>query len=152
MRRSTTRQHGFTAIELMVVVFIVAIITAAAAPSMSAMIRTQRLRTATFDLFSALNLARSEAIKRNRDVTVAPTAGSWSSGWSVTDSAGNVVQRQSGWDTLTMTGPSNVVFASSGRATSGASFNVSSTGVDASKFRCVTLDLSGRAVSKEGAC
>ena len=37
----------------------------------------------------------------------------------------------------------------SGAATS---FSISSTSVDASKFRCVSLDISGRPVTKEGAC
>ena len=64
--------RGFTAVELMIVVVIVAILTAMAGPWMGQMVRTQRLRTASFDVLASLQLARSEAIKRNLSVTMAP--------------------------------------------------------------------------------
>src|SRR4051812_38092652 len=62
--RSFTPAHGrgFTTVELMVAVGIVAILAALAAPSLLAMIATQRVKTATFDLYSAMSYARSEAI------------------------------------------------------------------------------------------
>ena len=55
---------GFTAIELMVVVAIVAILTALAAPSFATMVESWRVRLATEHLQSTLYYARSEAIKR----------------------------------------------------------------------------------------
>ena len=153
MVRSRNRQRGFTATEMMIVVGIVAMLAAFAAPNMAAMIRVQRLRTATFDVFSSLNFARSEAIKRNTTVTVTPTGGAWNTGWRITDSNGNVLKEQSGWDTITVTGPGTVTFAGSGRlSTVPGFFNVTSTDVDATQYRCVRIDASGRAVSKEGTC
>lgn len=149
------RAPGFTTTEMMIVIVIVAVLAALAGPEMAQMVRRQRVKTATFDLFSSLNLARSEAIKRNLMITMAPVEGDWSKGWRITDSNGQPVRAQSGWPNLTMTGPASVRFNSSGRvppASGAASFSVTSPDVPATSFRCVRLDLSGRAVSQEGPC
>lgn len=83
------RDRGFSLVETMVVVAIVAIVSAIAAPSFVEMIRNNRLSAATSALQSSLNLARSEAIKRGSDarVTVAANgiAGNWANGWTVFD-------------------------------------------------------------------
>ena len=49
---------------------------------------------AAFDLVADLDFARSEAIKRNGDVVVAPVGGSWNNGWTV--AAGGTTLRQRG--------------------------------------------------------
>lgn len=150
--RAIRASRGFTTTEMMIVVGIVALIAAIAAPNMAAMVRTQRLKTATFDVFSSLNLARSESIKRNLRVTITPNAGSWKQGWRITDVNGNVLKEQGSFDDINVTGPGSVVFTGSGRATAAGFFNITSDAVDASKHRCVRVDASGRAVSKEGTC
>ena len=139
--------------ELMIVVAIMALLAAIAAPSMSTMIKRQRIKTAAFDVFSSLAFSRSEAVKRNTSVTLTPVSGDWAKGWSIADSNGNVLRNQSGWDAITVTGPGTVTYLSSGRVTSNATpFQLAATGVSTTSQRCVSLDLSGRAVSKEGAC
>lgn len=150
--RPGRRSAGFTITEMLIVVAIMGILAAIAAPYMGDMIRRQRLKTAAFDVFSSLAFARSEAIKRNTTVTITPTGGNWAGGWRIVDSNNNILRQQSGWDSLTATGPSSVVFAGSGRSTALASISLSSSGIEAGSYRCVKLDLSGRAVSKEGAC
>lgn len=150
--RTRRRLAGFTVTEMLVVVAIMGILAAIATPFMGEMIRRQRIKTAAFDVFASLAFARSEAIRRNTSVTITPTGGNWASGWQILDSNNNMLRQQSGWDTLTAVGPASIVFASSGRATALARISLSSTGVDASSYRCVKLDLSGRAVSTEGAC
>ena len=72
---------GFTLIELMVVMSILAVLASLAAPSMSKLIATQRLRSAAGDMHLALVKARSEAVKRNKDVTISAQGGSWAAGW-----------------------------------------------------------------------
>lgn len=75
---------GFTLVELMVVVAIVAVLAAAGAPSFRDMLLNQRLATAAQGLGSALSFARMEAIQRARPVEVAAFAGGdWSHGWVV---------------------------------------------------------------------
>ena len=78
------RTHGFTLVELMIVIVIVAIAAAVAMPNLDTALTNQRLRNAATDFVSALLLARSEAIKRGVVVQVAPLApGDWKSGWRV---------------------------------------------------------------------
>ncbi len=146
------RMRGFTLIEMMVVIGIVAILAAIAAPNMGAMIKRQRIKTAAFDVFASLTFARSEAIKRNTTVTLTPQGGAWSSGWQIADLNGNVLRNQPSFTNISFTGPATVSFAGSGRLSAGAGTPFSLTGDDSYTSRCVTLALSGRAVSKEGAC
>ena len=151
--RLPRRSGGFTAIELMVVVALVAILTAIAAPYMGQMVRTQRLRTTSFDVFSSLTLARSEAIKRNVSVTMTPVGGDWAKGWTITDANGNLLKTQGSVDTVTIAGPANAVFNGTGRL--GAAivpFDLDAVVGSSTLHRCVSVDLSGRPVSKEAAC
>ncbi|MFY3386910.1 GspH/FimT family pseudopilin [Paracidovorax sp. MALMAid1276] len=91
-----TRRHdqGFTAIELMVVISIVAILAALAAPSFNLLIERWRVRSATEDLSSSLYFARSEAIKRGGNIVLMKNANTaactnatgntqWGCGWRV---------------------------------------------------------------------
>ncbi|MDP3230829.1 MAG: GspH/FimT family pseudopilin [Acidovorax sp.] len=78
-------QFGFTAIELMVVVSIVAILAALAAPSFTPLIERWRVRSATEEVQSTLYFARSEAIKRGGRVSIVRD----SDGWAVYFDANN---------------------------------------------------------------
>ena len=93
-------EAGFTAIELMVVVAIVAVLTALAAPSFTPLFERWRVRDAAENMTSTMYLARSEAIKRSGNVIIRKhdTMGActstgntdWSCGWYVFfDSNGN---------------------------------------------------------------
>lgn len=67
---SLSVQRGFTAIELMATVSIMAVLAALAAPSFTTLIESWRVRQATEQLQSTLNYARSEAIKRAGQVAI----------------------------------------------------------------------------------
>jgi len=79
--------RGFTMIEALVVVAIVAILASIAYPSMQDLMKASRLRGASSDFYSDLLAARSEAIKRRTNVSVSPSGGTWTGGWSVTFAA-----------------------------------------------------------------
>jgi len=87
-------QQGFTLFELIITLAIAAIVVGVAAPSFSNMIQDNRLSSQSLDFVAALNLARSEAIKRRTQVTLCKSAdeqdcvadgGStdWGQGWIV---------------------------------------------------------------------
>jgi len=63
-------EKGFSLIELMIVVAIIAIFAAVAIPAFVHWIPNMRLKAAARDLYSNFQQARMEAIKRNRDVVI----------------------------------------------------------------------------------
>lgn len=76
--------RGFTAIELMVVVAIVAVLAALAGPSFSLLMERWRVRDTAEGLISTFYFARSEAIKRGGSVIIKANTGvDWSTGWHV---------------------------------------------------------------------
>lgn len=86
------RNHGFTVMEILVSLSVVAILAAIAAPSFQGFINEQRLGSTMSELANDLNLARGEAIKRNARVllcarnsagTGCASAPDWQSGWVV---------------------------------------------------------------------
>ncbi len=83
---------GVTLVELMLTLAVMAILVSLAAPSFNETIARSRLGTQSNELVAALNLARSEAIRRGRESWVGSTSNSatWTSGWDVysTDAGG----------------------------------------------------------------
>lgn len=80
---------GFTLIELMVTVAVVAILAAIAFPSFQSTLRSNRASTATNELMASLALARSEAVRSARGSGLCTSAdgatcgGTWDDGWIV---------------------------------------------------------------------
>jgi len=105
--------RGFTVIELMVTVGVVAILLAIAVPSISSMVKGNRLSTQVNMVMADIHLARSESVKRgvrvimcrsaspnNTTPTCGGTAQDWSTGYLIfTGEDGNSTY-QAGTDTL----------------------------------------------------
>ena len=80
---SARRTRGFTLIELIVTVAIVAILAAIAFPQFQEITLRMATTTNTNNMVNALNIARSEAVKRGRPVAVIAIDDDWSKGWQV---------------------------------------------------------------------
>ncbi len=78
-----TVQKGFTLIELLVTIAIAGIVATVGIPSFTQSIRSSRLTTNINELVTAVNLARSEAVKRNQSVSIIRTGANWEDGWDV---------------------------------------------------------------------
>lgn len=68
-----TRQQGFNVIELMVTLFVGAIVLSVGVPAFSNFAANNRLATASNDIATTLHLARTEAVKRRAAVSVCPS-------------------------------------------------------------------------------
>lgn len=80
---------GFTLVELMVTISVLAVLMAVGIPSFQGVIASSRVTTATNDFMATLAQARSNAIRRGARVTVCKSAdgatcvttGGWEQGW-----------------------------------------------------------------------
>jgi type IV fimbrial biogenesis protein FimT len=80
-----TLSKGFTLIEMMTVLAVAAILLGIGIPSFRSLIENQRMTAVANDFFAAINLARSEAIKRGARVDMVPAGvgDDWAEGWVV---------------------------------------------------------------------
>lgn len=86
-------QSGFTLVELIVTLGLAAVLLGLGVPAFTDFIRNNRMIAVTNELVTALQFARSEAVKRNNNVTMCISTdgalctggASWEAGWIVFD-------------------------------------------------------------------
>ena len=155
----TRRALGFTIIEILIVVTIAGVMVTIALPNLRDLIVRMRVKTFASDMQASLQLARSEAIKRNAGMQVVPVdATNWASGWSVrVQATGTVLLTQDAYSNISVRTANaayataalpNVTFSSTGRETgsagAGIAFVVYSPQYSFIQARCVVISPSGR--------
>jgi len=159
MRRAYAR--GFTAVELMVTVSVLLVLTVLAVPQMAPFLQRQRLKNATMDLASTVVLARSEAIKRNGTVYVVANSTDWSKGWTVSTASAvtpaSTIRAQGTLDGLRINeggGNTSFNFGGDGRMSgTGMSFTLNPTVTSQGQQPlCVAVGATGRVQTTKGAC
>jgi type IV fimbrial biogenesis protein FimT len=98
---------GFSLVELLIVLGIASILLTMAVPSFRTLIQNQQVTTAVNDFFAAINLARSEAIKRGARVHLAAMdpQSNWQNGWVVFVDNNDNGERDQGDETIFERGP-----------------------------------------------
>lgn len=162
MNANTRGDAGFTAVELIVTLAIIGVLLALAAPGLRQLTLNQGVKTAAFDMLSALQYARSEAIKRpGETVTLkagASSDGAWTTGWRLLDGAGDKIRVWTVASNITVadtngTPLTQVTFGKDGHLTTTPKLQFSSTStVSGVGPRCVKVDLMGRPYAAIGAC
>ena len=84
------KENGFTLIELMITLVVVSILLATAVPYVGNFTKNNRLITQTNDFVLAIQLARSEAVKRGINTIVCPST-------NQTSCSGNAADWEDGW-------------------------------------------------------
>ncbi|MEM1437405.1 MAG: GspH/FimT family pseudopilin [Pseudomonadota bacterium] len=170
------RQRGYTVLELMMTIAVIAVLAGFAVPSFLSTIDANRIVTDNNKLISTLAFARSEAIKRGQRVTLCPSAdqatcaaaGGWEQGWIAfldpagfgTVDAGEEVLRV--WDGLERTTvraagsfATSVSFVGSGETratpTNADSFYVCGSDGDTATARTINVGLLGHPSTQKGA-
>ncbi|KTT05021.1 peptidase [Pseudomonas oryzihabitans] len=155
-------QYGFTLIETMVAIAILAIVISIAAPSFTSMLQSNRAAVLSNELLGTLQIARSEALKRRTNVVLCRSAvGSsncvngtdWSSGWLLMQ--GNTVLRT--WEPIsggTLVGPNaGMTYQSNGLTTlaggTQATFTITTSPTCS---RTIQVSTTGNATVSTGGC
>ena len=163
------RAAGFTIIELMVVLAIVAAVLVLVPPGMAQLALTTNLKSYSHEMLSSLYLSRSEAIKRNVPVTLCVStdgatcagAGSWAQGWIIRAPDGTVIKRQqaiAGGFLMTGSGAGSntIVFQPSGAASTPSDITLCrQTPTVGNQERVVRVTATGRArviTTRVGTC
>lgn len=149
--RPSSRQRGFTLIELLVTMTVMIVMLGIAVPSFKTFTAGQRVKSTAYDVATSLLLARSEAVKRNKAITVAPSTGTnWTTGWTVKDTT-TVLDLKNAVTGLAITGPATLSYQANGRIAAAVTFDIADAAVSSAR-KCVKVDLLGIPSTSSGAC
>lgn len=149
---SSRDQEGFTLVEMMLVVAVLAVLGALAMPSFTTMIANQRVSSAAQELQTLLQYARAEGVYKRTQSTVTASDQKWQA------KVGTQVLREATLsDAVSVEAGSSggVVFDVTGQARpasgGGTSYMVSVSGTNASRVQCLTVTGAGLVRMKSAA-
>lgn len=143
-----SRSSGFTLIELMVVVALIAVVAGIAVPNFSRLIESNRVVSTTNSVVGLINFARSEAVRRGQAVTVQAANNSMAASLASDGTVLRVIEPASGNSNIS---DGSVTFRASGLTTSAGNvmFTVCS---GAALGRRVSVGRGGKASTTEVDC
>lgn len=150
-------QQGFTLVELVITLALAVILFGVGVPAINSMIQGNRLTSSANNMVASLLLARSEAVKRQVQVSVCPSAdksscsGSGSSPYLIvfttadgTLNVSDAISSGQSWDANYKSGGAvaSINFSSAGLLSDTKIVNLELT--DSGKTKCVQVAVSGR--------
>lgn len=145
------RNRGFTLVELMVTIAVIAILAMIAAPSMSGLIAKQQLNKSTRELAATLSQARRQAALLRRNVTVNLNS-------TAANTATSFNWKPSGKSTYGSTTTTSVVFLPSGKIQSATntlpdtSLKICATADTGADAKIIVISFMGSISQTEGTC
>lgn len=157
------RVHGFTLVELLVVIALGSILMGIAIPGVRTLLNTQKIKSATFDIVTTAMLARSEAIKwsgaSSASISIVAPSNNFTSGWCIVftssttcstsapgDGVMQIIKPTAGVTYAYQGTAAPIIFTRTGRLSGGVPVTFLVTDDDAfATPRCVTIDINGNA-------
>jgi type IV fimbrial biogenesis protein FimT len=173
MAAMKANSRGFTLIELMTGLMILAILMALAVPTFREFTRNNAVTAAHNDLVTSLQVARSEALRRNRPVSVCATpdgeecgAGTdWATGWMAftdrgaageLDDEDEILQRWQPQNSTLLFEPADdiafIQFLPTGMAADAANMDILWDGCTGERRRQISVLITGAVTGAHAAC
>ncbi|WP_353623145.1 GspH/FimT family pseudopilin [Halospina sp. K52047b] len=149
VRTAGLTQRGFTLVELMIVIVLLAVIAAVAVPGFQTLVENNQVTSSTNRLVGALNFARSQALREGQQVTLQPTSGDWDQGFQVV-MGGNTLRQFQGSETRMAISGNAVTFRGNGLATSNETLRL--CGDSGGNDRRIDISRGGQVTTTEEDC
>lgn len=158
------RQRGFTLMELMITIAVMSILLTLALPNFRTALQNNRLTGQANEMLTAMQFARSEALKRGFPVEMCSSAdgatcgGNWNLGWIVyVDLPGAAVEVLRVWpgagtDFTYAPVDGLVRYQPTGFATAALTLDVTLPDCRGDNARQIVVELTGRAASERTTC
>jgi type IV fimbrial biogenesis protein FimT len=155
IKQATTRQRGFTLVEMAVTLVVLAIAVGYAIPAYQGLSADSSIRSTSMDLIAAINEARGQSLSTRSNITFKATdSTNWSNGWTVTDGTTSHTWQVGGKDTVSAdpTSATSIVFQSNGFiSTAAVTFTICDDRTG-EKGSVVTLAKNGRVSNGTATC